>query len=78
MFAELGLSGVSNGWSTSVMLVRLLQTILPMVLPLTVDAEIAQQQADIQSARSQVASLRKTLPIVAKLADDYQHLLDKH
>lgn len=43
----------------------------------TVDAEIAQRQADIQSARGQVASLQKTLPIVAKLADDYQHLLEK-
>ncbi|MDN3223927.1 HlyD family type I secretion periplasmic adaptor subunit [Pseudomonas nunensis] len=43
----------------------------------TVEAEIAQRQADIQSVRGQVASLQKTLPIVAKLADDYQHLLEK-
>lgn len=43
----------------------------------TADAEIAQRQADMQSARGQVASLQKTLPIAAKLADDYQHLLEK-
>jgi len=43
----------------------------------TADAEIAQRQADMQSARGQVASLQKSLPIATKLADDYQHLLDK-
>ncbi|QXH92193.1 HlyD family type I secretion periplasmic adaptor subunit [Pseudomonas ogarae] len=43
----------------------------------TIDAEIAQRQADVQSARGQVASLHKTLPIVAKLADDYRRLLEK-
>jgi len=43
----------------------------------TADAEIAQRQADMQSARGQVANLQKTLPIATKLADDYQHLLEK-
>ncbi|TFB42267.1 HlyD family type I secretion periplasmic adaptor subunit [Pseudomonas sp. F01002] len=43
----------------------------------TADVEITQRQADMQSARGQVASLQKTLPIVTKLADDYQHLLEK-
>lgn len=41
------------------------------------DAEIHQRQTDIQSAKAQVASLQKTLPIAVKLADDYQHLLQK-
>ncbi|WP_434563055.1 HlyD family type I secretion periplasmic adaptor subunit [Pseudomonas sp. Z4-20] len=41
------------------------------------DAEIQQRQADIQSARIQVASLQKTLPIAVKLADDYERLLQK-
>lgn len=43
----------------------------------TADAEIAQRQADMQSARGQVISLQKSLPIASKLADDYQHLLEK-
>lgn len=43
----------------------------------TTDAEIAQRQADIQSAKAQVAGLEKSLPIATKLAEDYQHLLDK-
>lgn len=42
-----------------------------------VDAEIAQRQADIQSARTQVASLQQTVPIATKLAQDYEHLLQK-
>ncbi|MDT3718865.1 HlyD family type I secretion periplasmic adaptor subunit [Pseudomonas oryzihabitans] len=42
-----------------------------------VDAEIAQRQADIQSARTQVASLQQTLPIATKLAQDYERLLQK-
>ncbi|WP_219097832.1 HlyD family type I secretion periplasmic adaptor subunit [Pseudomonas sp. UMAB-40] len=42
-----------------------------------VDAEIQQRNADIQSARAQVSSLKKTLPIVTKLASDYEHLLQK-
>lgn len=41
------------------------------------DAEIQQRQADIQSARIQVASLQKTLPIAVKLAGDYERLLQK-
>ncbi len=41
------------------------------------DAEIQQRQADIQSARIQVASLQKTLPIAVKLATDYERLLQK-
>ncbi|MEO6676799.1 MAG: HlyD family type I secretion periplasmic adaptor subunit [Pseudomonas sp.] len=41
------------------------------------DAEIQQRQADIRSARIQVASLQRTLPIVVKLATDYEHLLQK-
>lgn len=43
----------------------------------TTEAEIGQRQADIQSARAQVAGLQKSLPIATKLANDYQHLLDK-
>lgn len=43
----------------------------------TIEAEIMQRQADIQSAKAQVAGLQRSLPIVTKLADDYQHLLDK-
>lgn len=43
----------------------------------TADAEIAQRQADMQSARGQIVSLQKTLPIATKLADDYKHLLEK-
>ena len=43
----------------------------------TASAEIQQRLADMQSARVQVASLQKSLPIAAKLADDYRHLLDK-
>lgn len=42
-----------------------------------VDAEIAQRQADIQSARIQVASLQQTLPIATKLSQDYDRLLQK-
>ncbi|WP_256125351.1 HlyD family type I secretion periplasmic adaptor subunit [Photorhabdus luminescens] len=42
-----------------------------------VDAEILQRSAEIQSAQSQVASLRKTLPIATRLAEDYQRLLTK-
>lgn len=42
-----------------------------------VDAEIAQRQADIQSARAQVASLQQTMPIATKLAKDYERLLQK-
>ncbi|WP_158895382.1 MULTISPECIES: HlyD family type I secretion periplasmic adaptor subunit [unclassified Pseudomonas] len=42
-----------------------------------VEAEIAQRQADIGAARTQVASLQKTLPIATKLADDYERLLQK-
>lgn len=42
-----------------------------------VDAEIAQRQADIQSARTQVASLQQTMPIATKLAQDYERLLQK-
>ncbi|WP_454566070.1 HlyD family type I secretion periplasmic adaptor subunit [Pseudomonas sp. AIG] len=41
------------------------------------DAEIQQRQADIQSARIQVISLQKTLPIAVKLAGDYERLLEK-
>lgn len=43
----------------------------------TVAAEAQQRQADIQSARAQVAGLQQSLPIATKLADDYQHLLEK-
>lgn len=43
----------------------------------TAAAEVQQRQADIQSARAQVAGLQKSLPIATKLADDYQHLLEK-
>ncbi|MEE4138120.1 HlyD family type I secretion periplasmic adaptor subunit [Pseudomonas viridiflava] len=43
----------------------------------TAAAEVEQRQADIQSARAQVAGLQKSLPIAAKLAEDYQHLLEK-
>ncbi|CDL85158.1 HlyD family type I secretion periplasmic adaptor subunit [Xenorhabdus szentirmaii] len=42
-----------------------------------VDAEIRQRSAEIQSAQSQVASLRKTLPIATQLAKDYERLLTK-
>ncbi|MCC8463374.1 HlyD family type I secretion periplasmic adaptor subunit [Photorhabdus bodei] len=42
-----------------------------------VDAEILQRSAEIQSAQAQVASLRKTLPIATRLAEDYQRLLTK-
>lgn len=42
-----------------------------------VEAEILQRQADIQSARAQVASLQKALPIATKLSSDYEHLLEK-
>ncbi|MDE9464807.1 HlyD family type I secretion periplasmic adaptor subunit [Xenorhabdus bovienii] len=42
-----------------------------------VDAEIRQRNAEIQSAQAQVASLRKTLPIATRLAEDYQQLLTK-
>ncbi|EFW80322.1 Type I secretion membrane fusion protein [Pseudomonas savastanoi pv. glycinea] len=41
------------------------------------ETEILQRQADIQAARAQVASLQKTLPIATKLAQDYEHLLQK-
>lgn len=41
------------------------------------EAEIAMRQADIQSARAQVTSLQKSLPIAVKLAEDYEHLLSK-
>lgn len=40
-----------------------------------VDAEILQRSAEIQSAQSQVASLRQTVPIATQLAEDYQRLL---
>ncbi|KPW96893.1 Type I secretion membrane fusion protein, HlyD, partial [Pseudomonas syringae pv. coryli] len=43
----------------------------------TAAAEVEQRQADIQSARAQVAGLLKSLPIATKLAEDYQHLLEK-
>lgn len=39
------------------------------------EAEIAQRNAEIQAAKSQVASLEKTLPIATKLAGDYERLL---
>jgi hemolysin D len=42
-----------------------------------VEAEIQQRVADIQAARIQVLSLQKMLPIVTKLAVDYEHLLQK-
>ncbi|WP_162874722.1 HlyD family type I secretion periplasmic adaptor subunit [Pseudomonas viridiflava] len=42
-----------------------------------VDAEISQRDAEIHSAREQVANLQKTLPIAVNLALDYKHLLDK-
>lgn len=40
-----------------------------------VDAEIAQRSADIQSAKTQVSSLQRTLPIATRLAEDYEQLL---
>lgn len=40
-----------------------------------VDAEIAQRNADIQAAGTQVSSLLKTLPIATQLAEDYKQLL---
>jgi len=40
-----------------------------------VDAEIAQRSADIQSAKTQVSSLQRTLPIATRLAEDYKQLL---
>ncbi|WP_110947772.1 HlyD family type I secretion periplasmic adaptor subunit [Pseudomonas bohemica] len=42
-----------------------------------VEAEIQQRQADIQSARAQVMNFQKALPIATKLANDYEHLLEK-
>ncbi|MFQ7899395.1 HlyD family type I secretion periplasmic adaptor subunit [Stutzerimonas degradans] len=39
------------------------------------EAEIAQRNAEIQAAKSQVASLERTLPIATKLAGDYEDLL---
>jgi len=42
-----------------------------------VDAEIHQRSAEIQSARAQVASLQRTVPIARQLAGDYHRLLAK-
>lgn len=42
-----------------------------------VEAEIQQRGAEIQSARAQVSSLQKTLPIASQLAEDYQRLLQQ-
>ncbi|MGB9088428.1 MAG: biotin/lipoyl-binding protein, partial [Pseudomonas farsensis] len=39
------------------------------------DAEIQRRAAEIEAAQAQVASLRKSLPIVTQLAEDYQNLL---
>lgn len=39
------------------------------------EAEIAQRNAEIQAAKTQVASLERTLPIATKLAGDYERLL---
>ena len=40
-------------------------------------AAIAQREAEIQAARSSVASLQQSLPITRELAADYKRLLDK-
>ncbi|EOF7414816.1 HlyD family type I secretion periplasmic adaptor subunit [Salmonella enterica] len=42
-----------------------------------VDAEIRQRNAEIRSAMAEVASLKKTLPIVTRLAEDYSRLSSK-
>lgn len=42
-----------------------------------VDAEIQQRSAEIQAAQVQVTSLRQTLPIATRLAEDYQKLLEQ-
>lgn len=39
------------------------------------DAEIQRRAAEIEAAQAQVASLRKSLPIVTQLAEDYQNML---
>ena len=42
-----------------------------------VQAAIEQQQAEIQAARANVASLQQSLPIARQLSADYKRLLDK-
>ncbi|MBJ2178722.1 HlyD family type I secretion periplasmic adaptor subunit [Pseudomonas veronii] len=41
------------------------------------EAEIRQRDAEIRAAKGQIDSLRQALPIATRLAEDYQHLLEK-
>lgn len=43
-----------------------------------IEAEIRQRSAEIQSAQVQVSSLKQTLPIATRLAEDYRDLLKKN
>lgn len=43
-----------------------------------VESEIAQRSAEITAAQAQVTSLRKTVPIATRLAEDYRQLLKKN